>query len=112
MQFYPEIKEKFGDDRVSGANLFPFLDGYGFSSKQKGEYISQFATLSDKAKSFADSGNYEKVYQYYNIKSNADSDGKGLSITELKSYFERSGMSQEEKRAWFRIYFPDSKNPY
>ena len=79
---------------------------------QKGEYISQFTKISDKAQAFADNGEYEKVYQYYNIKSNADSDGNGsLKRQELIDYLDGTGMSTKEKRTWFSI-LSTAKNPY
>ena len=78
--------------------------------------MSNFIKLPKGAQKLADSGDYESVYQYYNIKYSADKPGKGygnLSQEELKAYFAQSNLSQEEKHTWFSIYFPNSKkNPY
>ena len=112
---YSAAKSKLGDS-MSGSNLIPFLQDYSLSDSQKGEYISQFTNISDKLQPLADNGDYEKVYQYYNIKYSADKPGKGygnLSQEELKSYFAQSNLSQEEKHTWFSIFFPNAKtNPY
>lgn len=112
IQIYSDVKREFGDNSISGSNLVPLLDRYALSPKQKGEYISQFATLSEKVKPFASSGNYEKIYQYYDIKNRADYDGNGsLKKSEIVDYLDRTGMSVEEKRTWFSI-LSTAKNPY
>lgn len=111
LELYSAAKTKLGDS-ISGSNLIPFLQDYSLSDSQKGEYISQFTKISDKAQAFADNGEYEKVYQYYNIKSNADSDGNGsLKKQELIDYLDGTGMSTAEKRTWFSI-LSTAKNPY
>ena len=111
LELYSAAKTKLGDS-MSGSNLIPFLQDYSLSDSQKGEYISQFTKISDKAQAFADNGEYDKVYQYYNIKSNADSDGNGsLKKAELVDYLDRTGMSVEEKRTWFSI-LSTANNPY
>lgn len=111
LELYSAAKTKLGDS-ISGSNLIPFLQDYSLSDSQKGEYISQFTKISDKAQAFADNGEYEKVYQYYNIKSNADSDGNGsLKRQELIDYLDGTGMSTAEKRTWFSI-LSTAKNPY
>ena len=111
LEFYSAAKSKLGDS-MSGSNLIPFLQDYSLSDSQKGEYISQFTNISDKLQPLADNGEYEKVYQYYNIKSNADSDGNGsLKKQELIDYLDSTGMSTEEKRTWFSI-LSTAKNPY
>lgn len=111
LELYSAAKSKLGDS-MSGSNLIPFLQDYSLSDSQKGEYISQFTKISDKAQAFADNGEYEKVYQYYNIKSNADSDGNGsLKKQELIDYLDGTGMSTAEKRTWFSI-LSTVKNPY
>ena len=111
LELYYAAKTKLGDS-MSGSNLIPFLQDYSLSDSQKGEYISQFTKISDKAQAFADNGEYDKVYQYYNIKSSADSDGNGsLKKAELVDYLDRTGMSVEEKRTWFSI-LSTANNPY
>ena len=111
LELYSAAKTKLGDS-MSGSNLIPFLQDYSLSDSQKGEYISQFTKISDKAQAFADNGEYDKVYQYYNIKSSADSDGNGsLKKAELVDYLDRTGMSVDEKRTWFSI-LSTAKNPY
>ena len=111
LELYSAAKTKLGDS-MSGSNLIPFLQDYSLSDSQKGEYISQFTKISDKAQAFADNGEYDKVYQYYNIKSEADSDGNGsLKKAELVDYLDRTGMSVDEKRKWFSI-LSTAKNPY
>ena len=111
LELYSAAKTKLGDS-ISGSNLIPFLQDYSLSDSQKGEYISQFTKISDKAQAFADNGEYEKVYQYYNIKSNADSDGNGsLKRQELIDYLDGTGMSTAEKRTWFSI-LSTANNPY
>ena len=111
LELYSAAKTKLGDS-MSGSNLIPFLQDYSLSDSQKGEYISQFTKISDKAQAFADNGEYDKVYQYYNIKSSADSDGNGsIKKAELVDYLDRTGMSVDEKRTWFSI-LSTAKNPY
>ena len=111
LELYSAAKTKLGDS-MSGSNLIPFLQDYSLSDSQKGEYISQFTKISDKAQAFADNGEYDKVYQYYNIKSSADSDGNGsIKKAELVDYLDRTGMSVDEKRTWFSI-LSTANNPY
>lgn len=111
LELYSAAKEKLGDS-MSGSNLIPFLQDYSMSDSQKGEYISQFTKISDKAQAFADNGEYDKVYQYYDIKNGADLDGNGsLKKAELVDYLDRTGMSVDEKRTWFSI-LSTAKNPY
>lgn len=111
LELYSAAKSKLGDS-MSGSNLIPFLQDYSLSDSQKGEYISQFTNISDKLQPLADNGDYEKVYQYYNIKSNADTDGNGsLKKQELIDYLDGTGMSTAEKRTWFSI-LSTAKNPY
>ena len=111
LELYSAAKSKLGDS-MSGSNLIPFLQDYSLSDSQKGEYISQFTNISDKLQPLADNGDYEKVYQYYNIKSNADTDGNGsLKKQELIDYLDGTGMSTAEKQTWFSI-LSTAKNPY
>jgi len=110
---YAEVKKVFADTTISGAKLIPVLDGYGLSGAQKGEHISQFASqLSDNVQALADSGDYKGIYQYYEIKNKADTDGNGsLSKKELISYLDGTGMSQADKRYWFGM-LSIAENPY
>lgn len=113
LKLYSEAKAQYGDDeKMSAGNLIPFLDSKSLTSSQKGEYMANFTTLAKGAQQFADKGDYAKVYQYYNIKSNADTDGNGsLKKQELIDYLDGTGMSTAEKRTWFSI-LSTAKNPY
>ena len=113
LKLYSEAKAQYGDDeKMSAGNLIPFLDSKSLTSSQKGEYMANFTTLAKGAQQFADKGDYANVYQYYNIKSNADSDGNGsLKKQELIDYLDSTGMSTEEKRTWLSI-LSTAKNPY
>ncbi len=117
LKLYSEALDQLKDDEpLTAKKLVPLLDSKSLSSSQKGEYVANFIKLPKGAQKLADSGDYESVYQYYNIKYSADKPGKGygnLSQAELKAYFAQSNLSQEEKHTWFSIYFPNSKNnPY
>ena len=114
LELYSAAKEKLGDS-MSGSNLIPFLQDYSLSDSQKGEYISQFTKISDKAQAFADNGEYDKVYQYYNIKSSADTDGSGTlkKEDELIPYLKgQSQMTNEQKNEYVQLFFPKNKNTY
>ena len=113
LKLYSEAKAQYGEDeKMSAGNLIPFLDSKSLTSSQKGEYMANFTTLAKGAQQFADKGDYANVYQYYNIKSSADSDGNGsLKKAELVDYLDRTGMSVEEKRTWFSI-LSTANNPY
>ena len=113
LKLYSEAKAQYGEDeKMSAGNLIPLLDSKSLTSSQKGEYMANFTTLAKGAQQFADKGDYANVYQYYNIKSNADSDGNGsLKKQELIDYLDSTGMSTEEKRTWFSI-LSTAKNPY
>lgn len=113
LKLYSEAKAQYGDDeKMSAGNLIPFLDSKSLTSSQKGEYMANFTTLAKGAQQFADKGDYAKVYQYYNIKSNADTDGNGsLKKQELIDYLDGTGMSTAEKRTWFSI-LSTANNPY
>lgn len=113
LKLYSEAKAQYGDDeKMYAGNLIPFLDSKSLTSSQKGEYMANFTTLAKGAQQFADKGDYAKVYQYYNIKSNADTDGNGsLKKQELIDYLDGTGMSTAEKRTWFSI-LSTAKNPY
>lgn len=113
LKLYSEAKAQYGEDeKMSAGNLIPFLDSKSLTSSQKGEYMANFTTLAKGAQQFADKGDYANVYQYYNIKSNADTDGNGsLKKQELIDYLDGTGMSTAEKRTWFSI-LSTAKNPY
>ena len=113
LKLYSEAKAQYGEDeKMSAGNLIPFLDSKSLTSSQKGEYMANFTTLAKGAQQFADKGDYANVYQYYNIKSSADSDGNGsLKKAELVDYLDRTGMSVEEKRTWISI-LSTANNPY
>lgn len=113
LKLYSEAKAQYGDDeKMSAGNLIPFLDSKSLTSSQKGEYMANFTTLAKGAQQFADKGDYANVYQYYNIKSYADTDGNGsLKKQELIDYLDGTGMSTAEKRTWFSI-LSTAKNPY
>ena len=114
LELYSAAKTKLGDS-MSGSNLIPFLQDYSLSDSQKGEYISQFTKISDKAQAFADNGEYDKVYQYYNIKSSADSDGNGYirKEEELIPYLTgQSQMTNNQKNEYVQLLFPDNKKTY
>ena len=113
LKLYSEAKAQYGEDeKMSAGNLIPFLDSKSLTSSQKGEYMANFTTLAKGAQQFSDKGDYANVYQYYNIKSSADSDGNGsLKKAELVDYLDRTGMSVEEKRTWFSI-LSTANNPY
>lgn len=114
LELYSAAKTKLGDS-MSGSNLIPFLQDYSLSDSQKGEYISQFTNISDKAQAFADNGEYEKVYKYYYIKNNADTDGSGTlkKEDELIPYLKgQSQMTNEQKNEYVQLFFPKNKNTY
>ena len=100
------------DGTTSASKMIPTLQKYNMSSSEIGEYLSNYANLSKKAQTIADSGNYSDLYNYYNMKSQADTNGNGsLSRDELIPYLNRTGMSQSDKKYWFGM-LSTAKNPY
>ena len=75
-----KMESSLGDLSASGGNIVTVLrDNKNMTDYQKGEYIVNYSSYSlpKTLQPLADNGDYEKVYQYYNIKNSSDSDGNG-----------------------------------
>lgn len=115
---YMKLKASLGDSSASGGNIVTVLrDNNSLTDYQKGEYIVNYSSYSlpQTLQPLADNGDYEKVYQYYNLKNSADSDGNGYlkKEEELIPYLTgQSQMTNNQKNEYVQLLFPDNKKTY
>lgn len=115
---YMKIQSSLGDLSASGGNIVTVLrDNKNMTDYQKGEYIVNYSSYSlpKTLQPLADNGDYEKVYQYYNIKNIADSDGNGYirKEEELIPYLTgQSQMTNNQKNEYVQLLFPDNTKTY
>lgn len=115
---YMKMNSSLGDLSASGGNIVTVLrDNKNMTDYQKGEYIVNYSSYSlpKTLQPLADNGDYEKVYQYYNIKNIADSDGNGYirKEEELIPYLTgQSQMTNTQKNEYVQLLFPDNTKTY
>ena len=115
---YMKIQSSLGDLSASGGNIVTVLrDNKNMTDYQKGEYIVNYSSYSlpKTLQPLADNGDYEKVYQYYNIKNSSDSDGNGYirKEEELIPYLTgQSQMTNNQKNEYVQLLFPDNTKTY
>ena len=115
---YMKMNSSLGDLSASGGNIVTVLrDNKNMTDYQKGEYIVNYSSYSlpKTLQPLADNGDYEKVYQYYNIKNIADSDGNGYirKEEELIPYLTgQSQMTNNQKNEYVQLLFPDNTKTY
>lgn len=112
-----QFKNKDGSERSFGqANnheKIKVMEQQEMSPSEMGEYLYS-PDMAKGAKSAYSEYGYEGVYDYYKIKEEANTDGKGSvkKDDELIPYLNDSDFTQEEKRYYFSLFFPRSDNPY
>ena len=115
---YMKMNSSLGDLSASGGNIVTVLrDNKNMTDYQKGEYIVNYSSYSlpKTLQPLADNGDYEKVYQYYNIKNSSDSDGNGYirKEEELIPYLTgQSQMTNNQKNEYVQLLFPDNTKTY
>ena len=89
------------------------MEQQGMSAEEMGQYLDS-DNIANGAKKAKEARGYEGIYDYYKIKSEADSDGNGsLKQNELIPYLENKEYDEETKRLYFSLFFPDAeKNPF
>ena len=97
------------------SELIPTLQYLGYTGEQGGQMIQTLGGELSKGATQAqtdlgDAG----VYQYYDIKTNADYDGNGsLKKDELINYLQNTYSSRGEMAYWYSIMNPKAKkNPF
>lgn len=111
------FKNKDGSEKsfgsASAAEKIKLMEQQGLSRSEMGAYLYNPDAGKGVKSAYSKYGN-EGVYNYYNIKANADYDGNGsLKKDEVTSYLDGNGFSEEEKRMYFEWLLPNvKKNPY
>ena len=111
------FKNKDGSEKsfgsASAAEKIKLMEQQGLSRSEMGAYLYNPDAGKGVKSAYSKYGN-EGVYNYYNIKANADYDGNGsLKKDEVTSYLDGNGFSKEEKRMYFEWLLPNvKKNPY
>lgn len=111
------FKNKDGSEKsfgsASAAEKIKLMEQQGLSQSEMGGYLYSPDAGKGVKSAYSKYGN-EGVYNYYNIKANADYDGNGsLKKDEVTSYLDGNGFSEEEKRMYFEWLLPNvKKNPY
>ena len=83
---------------ASAAEKIKLMEQQGLSQSEMGGYLYSPDAGKGVKSAYSKYGN-EGVYNYYNIKANADYDGNGsLKKDEVTSYLDGNGFSEEEKR--------------
>ena len=112
-----QFKNKDGSEKSFGQTKnnekIKVMEQQGMSPSEMGEYLYS-SDMAKGAKSAYSEYGYEGVYDYYKIKEEANTDGKGSikKDDELIPYLNDSDFTQEEKRYYFSLFFPRSDNPY
>lgn len=79
--------------------------------KKKHDFASVGLNISQTTQQVYDDGGLPYLKEYNEIKTNANTNGKGLTKDELIPYLDSKYQSDAEKRYWFGI-FSTAKNPY
>lgn len=95
---------------LSVKELVPYLKSQNMSESQKADYFVGLVTLSDKAKAIQSSKGNAGVYEYYQYKNDADTDGNGsVTKNEASAFLLGSSLSSDDKTYWFKQMCPSVK---
>ena len=95
---------------VSVKEIVPYLKSQNMPESQKADYLVGLVTLSDRAKAIQSSKGNAGVYEYYQYKNDADTDGNGsVTKNEASAFLSGSSLSSDDKTYWFKQMCPSVK---
>lgn len=107
------IKKEY--ETVTANNAYKYFESQGnIPTLEAGEYLYMLdeknGEHSKRVTKAYEMGGYDAVYDYYNIKNNADFDeNKSISQKEIRAYLESLGIGEPTIEAWIGVFKVEKK---